>query len=230
MNVVALIPARGGSKELPRKNVLPVAGKPLIAWTIEDAKAARLVNRIIIMTDDEEIAAVARQHGAEVPFLLPAELTQDTSPMEPTLKYAVEWLEQHGQAADIVVYLQPTDFFRKPEWIDACVQKLIDNPRLESAFVAYETHKNYWHKADGKFVRFRQSDKRYLPRQLKDTVYREDTGLACATRSSIIKQGFRTGDSVEIIPHHNELVDIHTKEDIELLELKMRKMAGGLNA
>src|SRR5690349_19074776 len=92
MTTLCIIPARGGSKSVPKKNLAVVAGKPLIAWTIEQALGSRALDRVIVSTDSEEIAEVARAFGAEVPFLRPAELATDTAPTEPTLIHAVNYL------------------------------------------------------------------------------------------------------------------------------------------
>jgi CMP-N-acetylneuraminic acid synthetase len=115
--VLAIIPARGGSKGVPRKNVRLVCGKPLIAYTIETALAAKhLFYRIVVSTDDEEIAAIARQYGAEVPFMRPDELAGDTVPMVPVAQHAVRFIEQQDDIVmDWVSILQPTDPFRTVE-------------------------------------------------------------------------------------------------------------------
>ena len=112
--VLAVIPARGGSKGVPRKNIRPVCGKPLMAYTIETALAARyLFHRIIVSTDDAEIADVARQYGAEAPFLRPADLAGDHVPMLPVLQHAVRFVEaQDDLVLDWVCLLQPTDPLR----------------------------------------------------------------------------------------------------------------------
>ena len=219
-HVVAIIAARGGSKGLPGKNIRPLAGKPLIAYSVEAAKASPYVDRVIVTTDSPEIAEVARKFGAEVPFMRPAELAQDLTPTEPVLAHAVEWLErEEGYRVDIVVFLQPTDIFRKRTMIDETVKRLLDDPTLESAFVAYKTHKNFWRKKDGQWVRM-APDLAYGPRQKKEPVYREDTGLACATRASLIKAGKRLGDRVEIIANDDDAssIDIHTEFDFWLAD------------
>ncbi len=112
--VLALIPARGGSKGVPRKNIRPVCGKPLIAYTIETALAARhMFHRIIVSTDDGEIAEVARGYGAEAPFLRPADLAGDHVPMLPVLQHAVRFIEaQDDLVLDWVCLLQPSDPLR----------------------------------------------------------------------------------------------------------------------
>ena len=219
-HVVAIIAARGGSKGLPGKNVRPLAGKPLIAYSVEAAKASPYVDRVIVTTDSPEIAEVARTFGAEVPFMRPPELAQDLTPTEPVLAHAVEWLEREEKyRVDIVVFLQPTDIFRKRSMIDETVKCLLDDPEIESAFVAYKTHKNFWRKKDGKWVRM-APDLAYGPRQKKEPVYREDTGLACATRASLIKAGKRLGERVEIISNDDDAssIDIHTEFDFWLAD------------
>jgi CMP-N,N'-diacetyllegionaminic acid synthase len=116
-NVLAVIPARGGSKGVPRKNIRMVCGKPLIAYTIQTALAARhLFYRIIVSTDDSEIAAISKDCGAEVPFLRPAELAGDNVPTVPVLRHAVRFIEQQDDVhLDWVCLLQPTEPFRTVE-------------------------------------------------------------------------------------------------------------------
>jgi len=121
MNIVGLIPARGGSKGIPRKNIVPLAGRPLIAWTIAAATAARGVGRVIVSTDDEEIAEVARAQGAEVPFLRPAALASDGAGALPVIRHAIESLSAAGYQADAVIYLQPTSPFRGSAPIERAV-------------------------------------------------------------------------------------------------------------
>jgi CMP-N,N'-diacetyllegionaminic acid synthase len=112
MKIVGLIPARGGSKGIPRKNIVPLAGRPLIAWTIAAASASRGLGRVIVSTDDEEIAEIARAEGAEVPFLRPAALASDEVGALSVIRHGIEWLSADGYEADAVVYLQPTSPFR----------------------------------------------------------------------------------------------------------------------
>ena len=122
--VLAVVPARGGSKGLPRKNIRVLAGKPLLAYTAEAALAARRLTRVVLTTDDEEIAEVGRQWGIEVPFLRPAELAEDDTPTLPVVQHAVRWLEQRGDSFNSVCLLQPTNPLRRAEHIDACIELL----------------------------------------------------------------------------------------------------------
>ena len=118
MSVLGLIPARGGSKGIPKKNIRPIASKPLIAWTIEAALGARLLDRVVVTTDNAEIAEVACAHGAEIPFLRPVELARDETPgIEPVL-HALDQLGDYN----IVVLLQPTSPLRTSDDIDAAIR------------------------------------------------------------------------------------------------------------
>lgn len=218
-NVVAVIPARAGSKGLPRKNVRLLAGKPLIAYSIEAAKQCELINRVIVSTDDDEIAKVARQFGAEVPFIRPPELATDYASTESVLKHAVEWLEEHDRyPVDILVFLQPTDIFRKKHMLDEVVKNLLADESIESSFVVYPDHKNYWRKVGDEYHRI--DERGHMARQLKEKIYREDTGLACATRGWVIKEGRRIGNKVVPVMNedHTSFIDIHEEFDLWLAE------------
>ena len=106
MNILCVIPVRGGSKGVPRKNVRSVAGRPLVVWTIEQALAARPALDVLVSTDDQEIADVARAAGADVPFLRPAELARDETPTEPVIRHAIDARTAQGRRPDAVMLLQ----------------------------------------------------------------------------------------------------------------------------
>lgn len=126
--VIGIIPARGGSKGIPKKNIYPLSGKPLIAYTIECAKGSRFLTKWIVSTDSEEIASVARAYGAEVPFIRPSELATDSALSVDVVKHAVLIMEQEEACQyDYVVLLQPTTPFRLPEYIDLAVKKLMES-------------------------------------------------------------------------------------------------------
>ncbi len=124
MRVLGVVPARGGSKGVPRKNIRLLGGKPLLQYTAEAALATRLLSRVVLSTDSEEIAAVGKSCGLEVPFLRPAELAEDDSPTLPVVQHAVRWMENHSEGFDAVCLLQPTNPFRRPEDIDSCIELL----------------------------------------------------------------------------------------------------------
>jgi len=131
--VLAIIPARGGSKGIPRKNIRAFGGAPLIAWSIAAAKQAETVTRVIVSTDDEEIAAAARQWGAEAPFLRPAELAGDLTTDLPVFEHALKWLaEQEKYHPDVVVQLRPTSPIRPVGLVDEAVRLLLADADADS--------------------------------------------------------------------------------------------------
>lgn len=132
-HVLALVPARGGSKSIPRKNIRPLAGHPLLAYSVAAGLQSELVTRVIVSTDDEEIAEVARGHGAETPFLRPAALAQDDTQDLPVFLHALEWLEkEEGYRPEVVVQLRPTSPVRPPDCVDRAVQILLEHPEADS--------------------------------------------------------------------------------------------------
>ena len=206
--VLAVLPARGGSKGLPRKNVRHIAGKPLIAYSIEAAKASPLVSRVIVSTDDEEIAEIARQYGADVPFMRPPELATDSAPTEPVLQHALAFVEDtEGQPVDAVLFLQPTDIFRRDRIVHRVVERLIGDPSLDTVFAAFPTHKNFWRRQDGTWVKL-AADIAYGPRQQREKLYIEYTGVACASRAAVIRGGRRIGNAIDIVPYPDDAVFI----------------------
>ena len=143
MKICAIIPARGGSKGVPRKNIQLLAGKPLIAHTIEQALQARQVNRTIVSTDDAEIAAISEQYGAEV-VMRPPELATDTASSESTLLHTLDYLQQTEEyQPDLVVFLQCTSPLTLPEDIDGTVQTLLDE-NADSALAVTPFHYFLW--------------------------------------------------------------------------------------
>ena len=141
--VLALIPARGGSKGIPRKNVREFLGKPLIAWSIEQALASERIDRLIVSTEDEEIAAVSRQFGAEVPFMRPAEFAADVSPVSEAILHTLKTLQSSGDRFDMVMLIECTSPVRYPGDIDAAIAALVDNPSAESVVGAVQlTHEH----------------------------------------------------------------------------------------
>jgi CMP-N-acetylneuraminic acid synthetase len=124
MRTVGLVPARGGSKGVPRKNIRRINGKPLLEYTAEAALKATRLSRVILTTDDEEIASVGRSCGLEVPFLRPTDLSADDTPTLPVLQHAVRWFEEQGTTYDAVCLLQPTSPMRSPEEIDGSIELL----------------------------------------------------------------------------------------------------------
>ena len=138
--ILAIIPARSGSKRLPNKNILNLAGKPLIAWTIEEAKKSKYIDKIVVSTDSEQIAEISTQYGAEIPFLRPAELAQDTTSSIDVIKYCLENIKENF---DYLMLLQPTSPLRTSEDIDNAIN-LLDENTLAVVSVCETEHSPLW--------------------------------------------------------------------------------------
>lgn len=142
MNVLGLVPARGGSKGIPRKNIKLLCGKPLLQYTAESALRARGLSKVILSTEDEEIADLGRNFGLQVPFLRPAELAEDTAPMLPVVQHALRWMESRGESFDAVCLLQPTNPLRRSEDIDSCID-LLEKSDADAAVTVLEVPAEY---------------------------------------------------------------------------------------
>ena len=134
--VIAVIPARGGSKGIPRKNIRPLLGKPLIAYTIEAALKSKRIDRVVVSTEDEEIAEISQRWGAEV-VRRPEELARDDSPSVDTILHAVDWFEEQGERFDIVVMLEATSPLRKEDDLDNAIGLLIKNLDKADSLVSF---------------------------------------------------------------------------------------------
>ena len=222
--ILALIPARGGSKGIPRKNIRSFAGYPLIAWSIAAAKQASSVTRIIVSTDDEEIAAVARQYGAETPFLRPSEFAQDNTTDLPVFEHALQWLETNEDyQPEIVIQLRPTSPVRPKDCVDRAVDILLEhtdadcvrgvvpagqNPHKMWRFAGEDQPMKPLLKVDG------IAEPYNAPRQILPPVYWQ-TGHIDAIRAATIKnKKSLTGDVIyPLVIDPRYTVDIDTLSD-----------------
>lgn len=147
MKIVGIIPARGGSERVPNKNLKNFCGKPLIAWTILCAKKSKHLDRVVVSTDNQKIAKIAKKYGAEVPFLRPAEFATSTIGIEPTLRHVCEWLSKNeAYKADALVLLMPTSPLRQTFHIDDAIE-IFKNKKVDSVIAVNETpanHTPYW--------------------------------------------------------------------------------------
>lgn len=229
-DVICIICARGGSKGLPRKNVRLLDGEPLIARPVRHAIESGAVGTVLVTTDDEEIARAARAAGAITPFLRPADLAQDLTTTEDTLKHALLTYESMiGRQFEIAVFLTATDIFRDPAWVRTAVETLRARPELESVFSGHKTHKNFWEQqGDGSWVRLRPWMAVYASRQVRRAVVREDTGLACASRARLWREGRRIGDRIHVIVNDDDFtgIDIHHEEDLQLAQAALHIRRG----
>ncbi len=141
--VLAVIPARGGSKRLPKKNILNLAGKPLIAWTIEEAKKSKYIDKLIVSTDSTEIAEISKKYGAEVPFIRPKELASDTASSIDVILHAINFFKNKGDTYEYIVLLQPTSPLRKVDDIDKAFE-MINKDTKAVVSVCETEHSPLW--------------------------------------------------------------------------------------
>lgn len=218
MKILAIIPARGGSKGIPRKNVRLLAGKPLVAHTIEHACQARSVDRVVVSTDDPEIAVVSEQYGAEVVWR-PAEISGDTASSESALLHTLVFLEQtEGYRPDLVVFLQCTSPIRRPEDIDQAVQTLLDED-ADSLLSVVPFHHFIWRLVDdqGQPVDY---DYRHRPRrQDRQPEYMENGSIYVFEPWVLRRFNNRLGGKIALYVMGGwSSVDINTLQDFELCE------------
>jgi N-acylneuraminate cytidylyltransferase/CMP-N,N'-diacetyllegionaminic acid synthase len=222
-----VIPARGGSKAIPRKNLAPLAGYPLVAYVICAARAARTVSRVIVSTDDPEIARVTASFGAEAPFLRPKELATDASPTLPAIVHAVTTLErEEKRRPELVTLLQPTSPFTRPDQIDAAVERLLADPTADSVTTVLEIdHVNHPYNVrrigpDGSMDFFLKDEHyRFPTRQSKPPFYRFGN-LYVMRRDVLIEKESLFGD--RCLPEIVDLAscfDINDREDLRMAEL-----------
>ena len=228
-DIICIIPARGGSKGLPRKNVKLIGTEPLIARPIRHAIESGVIGTVLVTTDDEEIAKIARTSGAIVPFIRPKNLADDLTTTEDTLKHAlITYEEIVGKKFELAIFMTATDIFRNVNWIKEGVEIMNNNLKLDSVFVGLKTHKKFWEKQeDGSWKRLKPWMKTYASREVRRDIVREDTGLMCVSRSYLWREGRRIGDCVDIITNNDDFtsIDIHQSEDLLLAEsaLKIRR-------
>lgn len=232
--VLGIVTARGGSKSIPRKNITLVGGKPLIAWTIETALRSSALSRVIVSTDDTEIAEVARQWGAKVPFLRPAELAQDDSPHIPVVVHAVEWLESHNKERfDYVLLLQPTSPLRFSEDIDNAVQLALKKNADSVVSVCQALSHPYLTKsitADGRLEDFIPKPDGYLRRQVLPKVYALNGAIYLVRRNVLLeREAFFTDRTYAYVMPVNRSLEIDTPWDLHLANLILREHADGLD-
>jgi len=224
--IICIIPARGGSKGLKRKNLQKVHNKKLIQYPIEYALKSKLVGTILVSTDDRNIANAAKKAGAIVPFLRPKNISGDFATTEETLKHALLTYENLTKKKfKICIFLTCTDIFRKKEWIKKGIRILYQNKRIESVFVGNKTHKNFWEKTKKKdWKRLKDRMKFYSSRQIRDYMVREDTGLFCASRAELWRKGRRIGNKIEVILNDDifSSIDIHSEKDLKLANSAMK--------
>lgn len=232
MNAVGFIFARGGSKGLPGKNIRPLAGKPLIAWSIEHAQAVRRIRRVIVSTDAPEIAAVARDAGAEVPFLRPRELAQDDSPEWLAWRHAIRYLEEtEGRLPEAMVTIPTTAPLRLPADIDHCLDEFAKGD-ADIVITVTAAHRNpYFNMVkanpDGTVGLVIPPSATVARRQDAPAVYDMATVAYVANPDFVLTQSSTFAGRVRPVQVPVErAIDIDTPFDFEIAEILMTKRQG----
>jgi CMP-N-acetylneuraminic acid synthetase len=225
--ILAVITARGGSKGIPQKNLRLLAGKPLIAYSIQAALQSKTLNKIIVSTDDKTIADLSKQYGAEVPFLRPKHLATDTATGLSVLQHAVSYLaEKEGYVADIIVCLQPTSPLRSAGDIDQAVTLCMNTGADSVISLCQAEHHPYWMKrvVEGRvYPLMEEEEDKYNRRQELPPVYQLN-GAICLTRRKVLLEEEKVlGEhTLAYIMPQERSIDIDTPIDLKLAELILK--------
>ena len=226
--VLAIIPARGGSKGLPGKNIRELCGKPLIAWTIEQAKSCSDIDRVVVSTDDNQIALISEKWGAKVPFMRPAELASDTATTIDVIFHAIDWFKKHEDyRPEYILLLQPTSPLRSSEDINGAIQMLKDKDARAVVSVCETDHHPWWSNIlleDGNMKDFLRPEILNKRRQDLPTFYRLNGAIYLAETEYLYEcKGFLGPDTFahELPKEHS--IDIDSDLDFKLAGLLIEK-------
>ena len=225
MNILGLIPARGGSKGVPRKNIRLLCGKPLIAYTIEQALESELIDRVVVSTEDSEIAEIAEKYGAEVPFIRPKELAEDHVSDFPVVKHALLWFDNHDWKVDYIVFLRPCNLFHTSKEIDKAVEKMLGSDFDSIRGISRAAFPPYWMQriVGERLVPFIESGYEETRRQELPEIYQINGSIEVIKGETVLKKrnikrsiygekiGFIKMDDIANI-------DINTELDFKIVE------------
>lgn len=231
--ILAVIPARSGSKSVKNKNIRMINGKPMLAYSIEHAQKSRYINRIIVTTDSEEYAAIAREYGAETPFIRPAEYATDTSLDIDVFRHALGWLkENEAYEPDIVVQLRPTDPFRNSEDIDRMIEIMLEDETVDAVRSIKENdvvpHKMWYFQEDG-FIEpiLKDIPEAYnMPRQELPKTYYQNGNVDLLRPSNIWNYNSMTGKKIKGYIMQ-DMYDVDTERDFDRISTFMQIEEGG---
>jgi len=225
--LLAIVPARGGSKRIPRKNIIELAGKPLISWTIEAALNSNYIDRVIVSTDDNEIAQISKKYGAEVPFIRPKELASDTATSVDVVLHVLDELCKESDIFDFIVLLQPTSPLRTTQHIDDAIEQLIMKHSLSIISVYEAAHNPIWCNRLGEdgsmsgFIKPEYANKRSqdLPKYycLNGAIYICDTSVLYTNHDF-----FSETKCDAFIMDRKDSIDIDDVLDFELVKIIMK--------
>lgn len=234
MKACGLILARASSYPIPRKNLVPLAGKPLVLYTFEAALQAETLERTFVSTDDEEIARLARENGIEVPFMRPAELSEEGTPHLAVVRHFAQWLEENAPGFDLIVGLQPSSPFRGPQIIDEAVNKMRETGAEAVVSVCQpETIPEWMLVPEGERVRFfagKNAHMHFVPRQLAPKYYMQNGAVEVYRRDIVLTQEslYGSGQNIRsVIMDRVDSIEIVTELDLAIAEAIMQKRLQG---
>lgn len=233
MKILAVVPARGGSKGVPGKNIRPILGKPLMAYTIESGLKSKRITDLVVTTDSEEIRSIAMKYGAQAPFLRPAELAGDRALAIPTIQHAVKEMEKlRGYEYDYIIMLQPTSPMKTAEDIDHALDKLIAE-KADGIISVVNVDNNHPMKMkvflgedgkDGKLVDYSPPPYENCPRQLLPPVFIVNGALYATKRDVFMnKNSFQGDNCIGFEMPHDKSINIDTEFDFLLAEYELKK-------
>jgi len=230
MAIIGLIPARGGSKGIPKKNIIMCAGKPLLAYTAKAALSANCFDRVILSTDDVSIADVGREYGLEVPFYRPAEFATDEANSLSVMVHALDWLESYGTVVDAIALLQPTSPLRTVNHIVEAM-KIFQTKKPDTLVsvmqVPHKYHPNaLMHFEEGTLTPAVTASDMILRRQDVTPLYaRNGPAILILSASQIRRGSFYGGVTMPYVMSKRDSLDIDTAEDLELAATTLRQLA-----
>ncbi|MBF0363050.1 MAG: acylneuraminate cytidylyltransferase family protein [Oligoflexia bacterium] len=233
MKIFALVPARAGSKGIPQKNITPLAGRPLILWTIDAAVNSRYIDTIILSTDDSNIAKVASHPKVTVPFLRPSELAADSSSLHDVIDHTLNWFDNKSIYFDIIVLLQPTSPLRTTEDIDSSIEQFCSSMKSknETLISVYQMpNKISWllKEKNEQFVEYCFKDEIELSRQdIKQRYYLPNGAIYMARTDCYVKHKTFFGEEMFFYSmDEKKSIDIDTIEDLEIAETFIKNIKG----
>jgi len=218
-NLPCFILSRKNSRGLKNKNIKMFLNKPLIQHTIDYAKKIKSITDIIISTDDPKVVEIAKKNKCIVIFPRPKVLSNDTASSVAALYHAAKHMIKNNYDFDIFAYLQVTEPFRPKNILQECIDNLINNKNINSSFAGYKVKKNFWFKIGKNYKMISPLRESFLPRQKRNPIFREDCGIALASRKKVLINKKKIYENpVKIVPYsgYEGLLDIHSKKDIIL--------------